>query len=96
MPILTYGCLSLQIFGCNINYFSLTEGCPLSLWTTAVQNSPKTPHRKSTCLEHILDKAHLSPPPPLPHPDTAINRKNGLMLIMTPEKQDKTLELSKH
>ena len=24
------------------------------------------------------------------------NRKNGLILIMTPEKQDKTLELSKH
>ena len=26
----------------------------------------------------------------------AINRKNDLILIMTPEKQDKTLELSKH
>ena len=27
---------------------------------------------------------------------TANNRKNDLILIMTPEKQDKTLELSKH
>ena len=26
----------------------------------------------------------------------AVNRKNDLILIMTPEKQDKTLELSKH
>ena len=26
----------------------------------------------------------------------AANRKNDLILIMTPEKQDKTLELSKH
>ena len=60
----------LSVFGCNINSFSLTEGCPLSLWTTAVQNSPKTPHPKSTSVEHILDKAHL--PPPSPHPDTAI------------------------
>ena len=25
-----------------------------------------------------------------------LNRKNDLILIMTPEKQDKTLELSKH
>ena len=25
-----------------------------------------------------------------------VNRKNDLILIMTPEKQDKTLELSKH
>ena len=30
-----------SVFGCNINSFSLTEGCPLSLWMTAVQNSPK-------------------------------------------------------
>ena len=52
-----------SVFGCNINSFSLTEGCPLSLWMTAVQNSPKTPHPKSTSLEH-LDKAHLPPPPP--------------------------------
>ena len=51
-----------SVFGCNINSFSLTEGCPLSLWTTAVQNSPKTPHPKSTSVEHILDKAHLPPP----------------------------------
>ena len=27
---------------------------------------------------------------------TGLNRKNDLILIMTPEKQDKTLELSKH
>ena len=27
---------------------------------------------------------------------THIDRKNDLILIMTPEKQDKTLELSKH
>ena len=26
----------------------------------------------------------------------SLNRKNDLILIMTPEKQDKTLELSKH
>ena len=66
-----------SVFGCNINSFSLTEDCPLSLWMTAVQNSPKTPHPKSTSLEHILDKAHFPPPPPPPththtHPDTAI------------------------
>ena len=29
-----------SVFACNINSFSLTEGCPLSLWMTAVQNSP--------------------------------------------------------
>ena len=29
-----------SVLGCNINSFSLTEGCPLSLWMTAVQNSP--------------------------------------------------------
>ena len=28
--------------------------------------------------------------------ETQHNRKNDLILIMTPEKQDKTLELSKH
>ena len=28
--------------------------------------------------------------------DQLANRKNDLILIMTPEKQDKTLELSKH
>ena len=28
--------------------------------------------------------------------DDNLNRKNDLILIMTPEKQDKTLELSKH
>ena len=28
--------------------------------------------------------------------DVFVNRKNDLILIMTPEKQDKTLELSKH
>ena len=28
--------------------------------------------------------------------DHVENRKNDLILIMTPEKQDKTLELSKH
>ena len=30
------------------------------------------------------------------HVSIACNRKNDLILIMTPEKQDKTLELSKH
>ena len=30
------------------------------------------------------------------HSDPKQNRKNDLILIMTPEKQDKTLELSKH
>ena len=29
-----------SVFGCNINSLSLTEGCPLFLWMTAVQNSP--------------------------------------------------------
>ena len=28
--------------------------------------------------------------------EDGLNRKNDLILIMTPEKQDKTLELSKH
>ena len=32
--------------------------------------------------------------PLIPHSHR--NRKNDLILIMTPEKQDKTLELSKH
>ena len=30
------------------------------------------------------------------HLTTIVNRKNDLILIMTPEKQDKTLDLSKH
>ena len=34
------GLFKPSVFGCNINSFSLTEGCPLSLWMTAVQNSP--------------------------------------------------------
>ena len=32
----------------------------------------------------------------IPEFERAANRKNDLILIMTPEKQDKTLELSKH
>ena len=35
-------------------------------------------------------------PLPVPKTSTEPNRKNDLILTMTPEKQDKTLELSKH
>ena len=36
----------------------------------------------------------VAPPPPTIF--ERLNRKNYLILIMTPEKQDKTLEFSKH
>ena len=71
-----------SVFGCNVNSFSLTEGCPPSLWTTAVQNSPTTPHPKSTSLEHILDKAHLPPPPPPPSPPRHSNQDHDQRIIL--------------
>ena len=56
---------------------------------------------RKVCLDNYgLDPAHFYTNPGLAWKaclkKTGINRKNDLILIITPEKQDKTLELSKH